>query len=281
MIPAKKKLAVMTPRKIVLCADDFGQNQAISNAIMELIARQRISATSCLVNLKLWPEFSKRLQSYKSHADIGLHFNLTEGKPLSQSSRNFFSQLIPRLNSWLMNGINRKIKQNEIEEELYCQWACFIDYFGEEPRFIDGHQYIHHFPIVRDALINFYKKYCRNRKTYIRIANQIHPFAIKSTIIKLTGAIRLKNLLTINDIPFNNSFSGIYPFNDAYNYPTFFKQFLLNTTDQGLIVCHPGQQSNDPTDFLKNSRYHEYRYLNSADFILDCQAHNVQIAQFF
>src|SRR3989338_3630816 len=66
---------------IILCADDYGQNKPISQAIITLIEKKRLSATSCLTTFPHWLEFAKFLQPYIDSIDIGLHFNLTEGDP--------------------------------------------------------------------------------------------------------------------------------------------------------------------------------------------------------
>ena len=42
------------PRKIVLCADDYGLSLGVSRGIRELLEMGRLSATSCMV---VFPEF--------------------------------------------------------------------------------------------------------------------------------------------------------------------------------------------------------------------------------
>src|SRR5690349_9878789 len=70
-------------KTVILCADDYGQNAAISQAIIELIKKNRLSATSCMVTSPDWLTQAKQLNSFNNQLDIGLHFNLTEGNFLS------------------------------------------------------------------------------------------------------------------------------------------------------------------------------------------------------
>ena len=74
-------------KRIVLCADDYGQAPAISDGIIELLKDQRLSAVSCMTNTPDWPIYAKNLLPFRLERDIGLHFNLTEGKPLSEQFR--------------------------------------------------------------------------------------------------------------------------------------------------------------------------------------------------
>jgi predicted glycoside hydrolase/deacetylase ChbG (UPF0249 family) len=70
-------------KKIVLCADDYNQNAAISGGIIDLVAKGRLSAVSCFSTLPQWEQNAKRLLPYQHKVDIGLHFNLTESSEFS------------------------------------------------------------------------------------------------------------------------------------------------------------------------------------------------------
>ena len=67
---------------IALCADDYAQNQAIDDGILSLLAEQRLSAVSCFSTAPRWRQQSApalREVAAAGAADVGLHFNLTEG----------------------------------------------------------------------------------------------------------------------------------------------------------------------------------------------------------
>ena len=62
-------------KSIILCADDFGYNRETSLSIIELLTKQRLSATSCMTNMPNWQEQATQLKALSNSVDIGLHFN--------------------------------------------------------------------------------------------------------------------------------------------------------------------------------------------------------------
>src|SRR5436190_22116683 len=103
-------------KNIVLCADDYGQAPAISKGIISLLEKGRLSAVSCMVNMPGRPEAALWLQPFADQADMGLHFNLTEGKPLSQSFKNAYGDGLIPLNTLLRKAFLRQLDQTVIEQ---------------------------------------------------------------------------------------------------------------------------------------------------------------------
>src|SRR5579872_3130441 len=76
------------PRRIWLCADDYGISAAVNAAIRDLLARQRLNATSVMV---IAPSFHRseaqalaQLNRGAARVAIGLHLTLTAPfRPLS------------------------------------------------------------------------------------------------------------------------------------------------------------------------------------------------------
>jgi predicted glycoside hydrolase/deacetylase ChbG (UPF0249 family) len=61
-----------------LCADDFGQDPFINEAILNLFNKSRMSATSVLIDANPATASINDLRvAYKQGLQIGLHFNLT------------------------------------------------------------------------------------------------------------------------------------------------------------------------------------------------------------
>src|SRR5438876_1108370 len=180
-------------KRIVLCADDYGQALAISQGIIHLIKEGRLSATSCMVNTSHWLDHAKWLIPYQHQIDIGLHFNLTSGNILSpgyvlKHGENFFS--LPIL---LLKTFFRNLDQVAIEAECHAQIDRFFDAMGFLPHYIDGHQHVHQFPIIREAVIAVYEKRLRWQNAYVRLINEaITPqdlfFDTKKIIIQASGS---------------------------------------------------------------------------------------------
>jgi predicted glycoside hydrolase/deacetylase ChbG (UPF0249 family) len=262
-------------KKFTLCADDFGQNTAINQGILQLVDAQRLTAVSCMTNGPAWQSHAPALQTYAKQIDIGLHINLTEGNAISQS--------LLQLN-WRL--LRKQIRFTDIKQQIEQQLANFINTMQRPPDFLDGHQHVHHFPIVRRALLTVYQEQFAQHKPYIRIsanpASQLFSWRgfPKKHIIALTGAYPLKRQLRKFNIPHNQSFSGIYNFKQAKHYRYYFLQFANRVNAHGLIMCHPGLASQDADDTLSHSRPHELAYLSSEQFIEDCAQRHWQLARF-
>ena len=218
-------------KRIVLCADDYGQALHISQGILELIKNGRISATSCMVNQLDWRLHAEWLLPYQGHIDIGLHFNLTEGRPLSDLYRASYGDQFLSLPRVMSRAFLRQWRQDLLFAECEAQLMQFRAIFGCFPDFIDGHQHIHQFPMVRDALLQVYQVYLNTNTCYVRVpAAKMNYFhftkQIKKWVIAQTGANALAKALTKAGIPYPKTFAGIYDFSKALNYPNFFKQFL-------------------------------------------------------
>ncbi|MGE3919409.1 MAG: ChbG/HpnK family deacetylase [Gammaproteobacteria bacterium] len=257
--------------KIILCADDYAHNEEVTDGILQLLTSKRLTAVSCLSTTKHWPEHAKSITTHHQQADIGLHFNLTEGSSLTGITFKSLKKL-------LINAFSKTIVTKKVINELNAQLDQFIYYTGISPDFIDGHQHVHHFPMVRDALLSVYKKRFVQKKPYIRITTNYS--SIKSCIISLTGAKKLKKMAKVFEIPHNTSFAGVYNFNHSKNYHQLFLKFLSQSQSGGIIMCHPGLTSNNVSDPLIESRYHEFNYLISNKFSEDCLNHNIVLSKF-
>src|SRR5690349_18810408 len=111
------------PRKIVLCADDYGLSPGVSRGIRELLSHGRLSATSCMTVSPEFAEDGPLLQPFFDTADIGLHFTLTAEQSVS---------------SVLIAGWLRRLSRCEIAHDLKRQLDQFTSVIGRPPAYIDG-----------------------------------------------------------------------------------------------------------------------------------------------
>ena len=259
-------------REIILCADDYAQNEPISEGILLLAQNQRINAISCLVNLPYWEKAHTALQRIKHDLFIGLHVNLSFGRALSAAWEEKYTSHFGSFFSLIQQSYFRHLDRECVEAEINAQLNVFIDATGMPPDFIDGHQHIHQLPIIRDAFISVYKQrnltaFCRNTSNDWKDLFSL-PFP-KRQAIALLGGLGLKKRLKKHAILRNTSFAGIYDFAAAKNYRAYFKQFLKQSDAGGLIMCHPGKRSTDPDDPLHRFRHYELSYLMSDAFLSD------------
>lgn len=269
-------------KHIILCADDYGQNSSISQAIIDLIQKNRISATSCMTNYDYWKIHAKWLVPFSKYVDIGLHINLTEGRPLTESYGSDFSSL----SNMLFKAYLRKLDKALIAIEIEAQLDEFVAKIGRLPNFIDGHQHVHQFPMIRDIIFDIYEKRLRESNCYIRSVYNPKTFwrfgsngYFKSQIIQLSGALPFKRVLVKRNIPHNVSFEGFYDFSSPDYYPKLFQGFAERSANRGMIMCHPGR-IDEEKDSMSLARYAEYQYLMSDQFEAFSIANQVKWTRF-
>lgn len=275
-------------KRIVLCADDYGQAEAVSRGILDLIAAGRLSATSCLVNLPRWQEQAAELLPYLDKADVGLHLNFTEGKPLSFVYREQIGAEFLPLSQLLKRTVLRSslLKPAALQAEIEAQLDQFAAAMGCYPRFIDGHQHVHHLPLIREALFAVYQRKLAGRQVYMRAVTQklglldVFRKERKCLAIHLTGGARFAGLLDRQGIAHNTSFSGIYSFSEAPRYREYFQGFLRESDDRGMIMCHPGRPASANDDPIAYSRGFEFDYLRGQEFLEDCAEAKVVVTRF-
>ena len=275
------------PRRIWLCADDYGAAPGVSGAIRELIARGRINATSIMVAA---PNFNSeeaaalaKLNSGEKRAALGLHVTLTG--PLQPLSENFAplrrGRFLP-LNAMLRMATARRLQPEPLANEIAAQLKKFIDVFGRTPDFLDGHQHIQLFPQVRDAFLKVvaerapmaWVRQCGRSRRGRRLRD--HK-ALVLDILSLGFRRRAKKL----GIAVNPAFAGSYAFKSQANYAKLFPRFLSGLPDGGLIMCHPGVVDTElkALDSLTTLREQEFAYFGSDAFLQVLAEHNVALAR--
>ena len=239
--------------KLIICADDYGLNRAVSAGILQLLEKQKINATSCMTTFLHWGEHASWLAPYLCHVDVGLHFNLTEGPGRIS------------LGKLLLASHLRLIRQKDIEQQFLQQLTDFEDALGCLPSHIDGHQHVHHFPVVRDAILNVYQQQrLDSAQIYFRSVANLRAVpkgcGFKAFVIKHSGAIKFERLLQAYGLPHNQVFSGVYDFKNSHRYSEYFSSFLDAVgAEEAIIMCHPSLPND--SDDLARVRSAEFSYL--------------------
>jgi predicted glycoside hydrolase/deacetylase ChbG (UPF0249 family) len=260
-------------KKIILCADDFGQDPHISQAILSLAHNRRISAMSCMTTGGNWKREGSDLKPLHNQVDIGLHFNLTHGQ----------GEKFRPLRYWLLRSLLRHINKQDIEQRLQNQLDSFIDVMGHPPDFIDGHQHVHTFPVIRDVVIQVIKERFPKHRPYVRSINPMlesPESKIKSLVTKMIS-FRFSAALDAAGISYNPQFGGMYSLDERTPYRQCMIQWLHQAVSGTLIMCHPGLEPKQQTDDSHTqARIQEYQYLSSEFFLEDCLKANVELGRF-
>lgn len=138
---------------VVLCADDFGLTEGVSQGILDLIRMGRLSATSAMVNHPWWPVLAPDLRAYEDRAGIGLHLTLTAGRPIGPMPSLAPRGTLPPLSGALPRLLAGNVPTDELRGEIERQLDAFEAAFGRPPDFVDGHQHVHVLPGVRGELL--------------------------------------------------------------------------------------------------------------------------------
>ena len=256
-------------RTLALCADDFGQAPGISAGIVRLAAARRLSAISCITNLPHWSVDAPLLRGLPDSVDLGLHFNLTEGAPLSPRLARLWPQL-PGLGTLLARAHLGLLPRGALRSEFQAQVRAFIETTGKAPRYIDGHQHVHALPIVRELILDAVE-HTRPLPALRCTGRILGPgFALKRRIIERSGGRALRRQLVQRELAHNPALLGVYDFSET-PYRALMQGWLKAVPSEGaLLFCHPGDASVPAAaDAIATARQREIAYLESADFAFD------------
>jgi len=275
------------PRRIWLCADDYGISPGVNAAIRELIARERINATSVIVAA---PHFGSdeaaaldTLNSGKKRSALGLHVTLTGPfKPISGDFTPLRDGRFLPLNDMLRSAVSRRLQSELLVIEIATQLRAFIDAFGRPPDFLDGHQHVHLFPQVRDAFLRVVAEGAPD--AWVRQCGRARPVrrlhdrkALTLDILSVAFRRKARQL----GIAFNPAFAGTYSFNAKAKFTKIFPRFLSGLPDSGLVMCHPGFVDAElkALDLLTTLREHEFAFFSSEAFPKALADHGVTLAR--
>jgi hopanoid biosynthesis associated protein HpnK len=149
-------------RRIVINADDFGLSEAVNSAVDRAHTEGVLTSATIMANMPAADEAVKIAKKLPG-LGVGVHLNLSEGKPLSEDSSvdsllnsNGEFTLSPfKLSVLSIAGHNIR---NAIRTELTAQIQWLLDK-GLTPTHLDSHYHVHTlptiFPIVCDLARRF------------------------------------------------------------------------------------------------------------------------------
>ncbi|RAI42471.1 ChbG/HpnK family deacetylase [Rhodoplanes roseus] len=261
-------------RRLILCADDFGLAPGVDDAIIDLIGKGRLSATSVMV---LPPTFSAaeaaRLAAVaEGRASVGLHVTLTAPfQPLTSGFGPLAGDgsFLP-IGKLLAASFVTPFDRDAIAREVAAQMAAFVTAFGRPPAYVDGHQHVHLLPGMREAVLDVVTRAAP--QAWVRQCGQVTATLKrlgdpKSLLLdRMSHAFR--RLAAERGVPTNPAFAGTYTFKPGVDYATLFPAFLKDLPDGSVVMCHPGRVDTElkRLDPLTDLREAEYAYLGGEAF---------------
>ncbi len=268
-------------RRLSLCADDFGQSAAINAGVLSLLASGRLQATSVLSEGPVWAEGAARLKALLSstnpQADVGLHLNLThpfEGAILARP-----------LPHWLLSCTLRLASKHEVRDSFLRQVEAFVRHYDRLPDYLDGHQHVHAFPVVRDAVMEIIDQCWQGQtvRPWLRVPERLtgDDAAFKAFVLRAStrGFGALAESHGLRTTP---AFGGLYSLQPDDGFEGRIKRWLRESPDGTLIMCHPGltnREAPDASDPIAPARAVEYAYLSGEAFLDDCARSGVTLVR--
>jgi chitin disaccharide deacetylase len=275
------------PRRIWLCADDYGLSPGVNRAIRDLIGRGRINATSVMtVGPAIGRDEVSALQAVaasSSRCAIGLHATLTAPfRPLTMHFQPIDGGMFLSFPRLLRAGLLRRLDPEIIRAELIVQLAAFHEMFGRAPDFVDGHQHAQLFPQVRAGFLAAVKEAAPN--AWVRQCGRNLPLARrlgapKALLLDILSA-QFRRRASRANIVFNPGFDGAYDFTRQPDFSVLMRQFLDGLPEDGVIMCHPGfvDEILVNLDPLTAQREREYAFLGGEQFPPLLAANKVTLA---
>ena len=213
----------------------------------------------------------------QSGLQAGLHLNFTEALgreglylPLGQLIRACWA---------------RRLDPIAVRGQIAAQLARYEDVMGRVPDYVDGHQHVHQFPQIRDALhAELAARYPAGgprpwlRCTVAASMRGTPPMArFKAGVIALLGARSQCRHARRMGFEMNRGLLGVYDFRGgAAVYAALLRAWLGAAQPGDLIMCHPSAQA-VPDDALGDQRRAEFEVWSSDEVGEWLQRFNLQI----
>lgn len=242
----------LTPKPLVLCADDYGIAPGVGRGIRALAAAGRLSATSCMTVFPEWRDEASRLQAVADRIDIGLHLTLTDQAPLGAMPGLAPGGRLPPLGRLIRLAHLRRIDRDEVRGEIARQLDAFEAAMGRAPDFIDGHQHVHVLPVIRDIVLGLFGSRLDLRHTWLRSCVEPARRVLRRRIdapraLAIAQLARpLHRRATLAGVATNQGFGGVTSFRLDRPVAADFAGYLSATGSRPLVMCHPGE----PDDVL-------------------------------
>lgn len=242
-------------KPLLLLADDYGYNREVDAGILALVEAGRLSGASCMSRAPGWSEAARPLRALRDRADVGLHLDFTEFAPAARP-------LWPFLTACLLGRVNVDALRREVAE----QCARFEDATGTAPDYVDGHQHVHQFPRVREALLEELSVRYGAAPPWLRVSEARSGDGAKARFIAALGARALRAGAVQAGLRCSGCLLGVYGFEgDASAYERRLDGWLKRAVAGDALMCHPARAAL-PGDPIGAARAHEFAVLAGERF---------------
>ena len=255
-------------KHLILNADDFAFNAAISRGIVTLAQQGRLTATSAMTLSPRWVTDAPALAELRGHIDVGLHLDWTSTFAVHAGHGLGLKRAML---SAVTGGFNKTAARAVIERQL----DAFEQVWQAPPSHIDGHQHVHQFKGIRDALVDImakrYSGLSSHQKPYLRISKgTFNLLNVKANVIAVLNANAIKKIAIKAEFKPATGLLGVYNFEGTEeDFAKLMAQWLATAPEKTIIMCHPAQgdlTNEDVNDGIAAARQREFNYLASDAF---------------
>jgi chitin disaccharide deacetylase len=247
-------------RALCIVVDDYGLHEGICQAALHLIEMHRVHAIGCMVGAPAWHPWAPSLRATDPRSvDVGLHLDLTE-HPLRRQARG-----IARV---IACSLLHTLDRNSVRREIVAQLDAFEAAMGRTPAFVDGHQHVHQFPVVREELLSELHRRYAPALPWLRRTRGGDAPDLKARTIELLGARGLATMARQMGFRQNTHLLGVYDFKaDEGLYLNLLNKWLRMGADGDLLMCHPSCSPHEGEgDPIGSARSMEHRILSGNRF---------------
>lgn len=192
---------ILAKNNLIINADDFGKDKLINDAIVYCMNNNLINSSSLMVGEPGFEEATGFIKKYK-FKNIGLHVNLTEGKPMSIFEIDFFlkenGDWDPE-KMWSPKLLRKKIS-TLFEKEIILQLEMMADSILF-PTHINSHHHIHTTPFLFPIFLKVAQKF----KVKLRLSQSYY----ENSYVKYYYRIGINRIIKSKDLAFSDSFESI------------------------------------------------------------------------
>lgn len=280
-------------RYLIVNADDFGLTPGVNRAVVEAHTRGILTSTTLMANMPAFDD-AVRLAKLNSSLGVGLHFNITQGRPVADASRvrsllNERGEFLGTSTALLRRALAGRLREQEVEIELRAQIKKVLD-AGVELTHVDSHKHAHALPQVCDVIARTIGHYGINAvrlpREYWRFDRSMVSFGLAMQSIVALGLGQLCRVSTARlrrkGIKTTNAFFGV----TQTGFWT--KQWLLGlirSLPDGIseLMTHPGYEDQDLGSVktrLRASRQNELSLLTDGDVISAVRAGEIRLISY-
>jgi predicted glycoside hydrolase/deacetylase ChbG (UPF0249 family) len=159
-------------KQLVVNADDFGMSESINLGILDSHLRGIVTSATILANGAAF-EGAVEIAKATPQLGVGVHLNLTQGFPVSDSSKissltNREGELFRTPGGLLRSVMTGKLRSADVEHEFAAQIEK-VRAAGIAITHLDGHKHIHMLPKIFPIVVDLAK---RNRIPCVRLASE-------------------------------------------------------------------------------------------------------------